>query len=147
MRHATALSLVSFALHFVWESIQCPLLYVHGSYDASWSGMIRATAGDVLLTWTIYAGVSAASARWRWDAEAWSARQWAVLIGVAIVLGIGVEVRALATGRWAYTPSMPVVPVLGVGLVPLAQLLILTPVGIRVAARFAPAAGTASPSR
>ena len=146
MRHATALSLVSFALHFVWESIQCPLLYVHGSYDASWCGMIRATAGDVVLTWAIYGSVGFASGRWRWD-EAWNKRQWTVLIAVAIVLGVGVEVRALATGRWTYTASMPVVPLLSVGLVPIAQLLILTPLCIRMATRVAPPAGAASPLR
>lgn len=147
MRHAVVLSLVSFALHFAWENVQCPLLYVHGSYDASWLGMVRATSGDVLLTWSIYASVAVVSGRWRWDAEPWSARAWAVLVAAAIVLGIAVEVQALATGRWTYTPSMPVSPGLGVGLVPVAQLLILTPGSIRLAARFARGPRTVSARR
>ena len=99
--------------------------------------MVRATSGDVLLTWVIFASIALVSSRWRWDADAWSAREWVALIAAAIAIGLAVEVHALATGRWAYMPSMPVVPGLGAGLVPVAQLLILTPASIRLAARFA----------
>lgn len=144
MRHAIVLSLVSFVLHFAWENVQCPLFYLHGSYDASWRGMVLATSGDLLLTWMIYASIATVSLRWRWDTAAWNALQWAALIAIAIALGLAVEVRALATSRWAYTPGMPLVPGLRVGLVPVAQLLILTPVSFALAARFAPGRRTAS---
>ncbi len=144
MRHAIVLSLVSFVLHFAWENVQCPLLFVHGSYDASWLGMVRATGGDVLLTWAIYASLAAASRRWRWDTGSWSTLQWTAWIAIAVALGVAVEVRALAAGRWAYTPSMVLVPGLRVGIVPVAQLLILTRVSFALAARFAPGPRTAS---
>ena len=137
MRHAIWLSITSFALHFLWESIQCPLLYVHGSCDASWLGMIRASLGDVVITWFIFGTVAAVSIRWRWDAERWDSRQWITLICIALVLGVGVELRALATGRWMYEPAMPVVPAVQVGIVPLLQLLVLSPVCFRFAARLA----------
>jgi ubiquinone/menaquinone biosynthesis C-methylase UbiE len=136
VRHAIVLSLVAFVLHFGWESVQCPLLYVHGSYDATWAGMLRASAGDVLLTWTIFAGVAAVSRRWRWDAAPWGSAQWAPLVGLALVLAVAVELRALATGRWSYQPAMPLVPLLKVGAVPLLQLLILSPLSFRVATRL-----------
>ena len=82
--------------------------------------------------------VAVVSGRWRWDAEPWSASGWAVFIVAAIVLGIAVKVQALATRRWIYTPNMPVSPALGVGFVPVAQLLILTSASVKLAARFVP---------
>jgi hypothetical protein len=54
----SGLSVISFTLHFVRESIQCPLQYVHGSYDASWRGMIRASLGDVVITLFIFETVA-----------------------------------------------------------------------------------------
>ncbi len=102
------------------------------------AGMVRAALGDVLLTWMIYACAAAAAGRWRWNAGASRGREWAVLVGAAISLGVAVEVWALASGRWTYTSGMPVLPGLRVGLVPIAQLLILTPMSIRMAAYVAP---------
>ena len=100
MRHAISLSTISFVLHFGWESIQCPFFYVHGSYDASWMGMVRASLGDVGIMWAIFVSVAVVSMRWRWDKEQWYSRQWIALTFSALALGAGVEVRALETGRW-----------------------------------------------
>lgn len=147
MRHVLLLSTIAFVLHFGWESVQCSLLYVHGTYDASWGGMVRAAFGDVLLTWMIYASVGVAAGRWRWDAGAWRARDWTVLAGAAIALAVAVEVRALSNGRWTYMSGMPTIPGLRVGLAPIAQLLILTPLSIRISSRFAPRQGDTSRDR
>lgn len=42
------------------------------------------------------------------------------------------EWRALATGRWSYTDGMPILPVLGVGLWPVLQLTLLTPIALGI---------------
>ncbi len=52
------------------------------------------------------------------------------------MLGLVVELRALETGRWTYEPAMPLVPELDVAVVPLVQLLILSPVAFRVSTRL-----------
>jgi hypothetical protein len=132
MRHAVYLSTISFVLHFGWESIQCPFFYVHGSYDVSWMGRVRASLGDVMITWAIFSVVAVVSMRWRWDSEQWYSRQWIGLTCTALALGASVEVRALETGRWMYEPAMPILPRPEVGLVPLLQLLVLSPVCIRL---------------
>jgi hypothetical protein len=46
---------------------------------------------------------------------------WAVPAFV-FIFAVVVEIQALATGRWAYAPAMPVLPILGVGVSPLLQL-------------------------
>jgi len=46
---------------------------------------------------------------------------WVIVLG-GLMLATGLEFWALATGRWAYGPLMPLVPWLGVGLTPFIQL-------------------------
>jgi hypothetical protein len=38
--------------------------------------------------------------------------------------------------RWAYTPQMPLVPGLGIGIVPITQMLVLPPLIFRVVAAW-----------
>ncbi len=51
-------------------------------------------------------------------------------LNVAVGLVITIILEALATGpleRWSYTSSMPTLPVLGTGLLPLLQWILLPP--------------------
>ena len=54
-----------------------------------------------------------------------------VLVGALIVMAV--ESWGLSTGRWQYTESMPRVPILGLGLVPLLQMPILAPITMGMA--------------
>ena len=125
--HAALLSLLAFVVHLAWEIVQCPVFFVHGTYDPTWKGMVKAAIGDVAITWLIYVSVAAVSRCWRWDRRTWRVAQWLTLVAAALAIGMYVEWRGLRTGRWRYTDAMPVIPGLEVGLVPLAQLLLLTP--------------------
>ena len=49
--------------------------------------------------------------------------------GIAILI----ERRALALGLWAYTPITPILPGVGVSLVPIIQLLLITPAAFLLA--------------
>lgn len=60
---------------------------------------------------------------------------YALMATVGVVIAVLIERHALATGRWAYTDWMPVLPVLDVGLVPVLQMLIVPAVVFRVAVR------------
>jgi hypothetical protein len=131
--HAFALTLVAFVLHFVWENIQCPIFFEHGSYDASLGGMALATLGDVGITWALYAAVAVVSRQWRWSAQGWSWRQWVTLLGLALAIGWAIEARALARHRWSYKAFTPLLPSMNVSVIPLLQLLVLTPLAFRLA--------------
>lgn len=144
--HAVVLSGLAFVFHFVWENVQCPLFFEHGSYDASLWGMTVATLGDVVLTWIIYAVAALVSREWRWTSDPWSWVQIVALVVTALALGIAVEVHALHTGRWFYKDITPVLPFLGVSIIPLLQLLILSPIVFALAERLTGRRGPSSES-
>jgi len=137
VRHALTLSALTFALHLVWEQVQCPLFYVHGSFDASHAGMALATLGDVGLTWWLYGLVAAGTRRWRWARRGWSAPQLTGLLVAAAFTALAVEGIALNLGWWGYLDTMP--RLAGLGLVPVAQLVLLTPLVIWLTERTMPA--------
>ncbi len=138
MRHVIWLTGLSFAAHLAWELAQCSLLYVHDGYAVGVGGMLLATLGDVFLTWTIFAIVAATARCWRWDARTWRALEWSAVLAMSAVLAVIVEWRGLGRGAWTYLPQMPTLPLLGVGVVPVIQLVLLTPLLFRLAAKWAP---------
>ncbi|HEY5626388.1 MAG TPA: hypothetical protein VIR79_00440 [Nitrospira sp.] len=131
--YGLCLSLVSFAFHFIWELFQCPIFYVHGTFDATMWGMTMAGLGDVCLTWIVYGGVATASRNLSWVESSWSGLQWTAMTLIAIAVAIFVEKRALAQGAWSYTDLAPILPVAEVSAVPILQLTLLTPASFAVA--------------
>jgi len=132
MKHAAILSVIAFLLHFAWENVQCPLFFVHGTYDATWRGMTTATLGDVVITWALYGSIAAARRDWRWAAAGWKLRDWVLFVAVALLIGFAIELRALGQDRWAYRVGTPLVPGTRVSIIPLLQLLLLTPAVIQL---------------
>ena len=62
---------------------------------------------------------------------------YAVMLLVGLVIGVGIEwLAVVVTNRWDYTVRMPLVPLLGVGLVPVAQMLVLPPLIFRLVAAW-----------
>lgn len=128
------LGLFAFLLHFTWEMLQVP--FFRGMEDAAhWRATVtclRTAGGDVVITLLAYAAVT-----WRTD------RGW--LLGqspgprfafVGSALGIATVLELLSVHvweRWTYAPEMPVL--LGVGLAPLLQWLLLPPLILWLARR------------
>ena len=112
-------------LNFPWEVLQAPLFV--GMADSPFidavQGCARATLGDaviVLLAYWIVSGI-VGSRHWIISSDS---RQ--LLLFVAIGLFITAAIEWLATHgywiqSWTYAPAMPVVPGIGVGIVPLLQ--------------------------
>lgn len=61
-------------------------------------------------------------AHWFYDPRI---QDYAIMGVTGFVVGVSVELWALDAGRWAYNAWMPLVPVLGVGLAPVTQMLVL----------------------
>jgi hypothetical protein len=92
--------------------------------------------GDMAITFAVY-GLGALAARqvgWGMTGR-WNVYAAAALLGGACA--VAVEWRALAVGRWSYASAMPIVPLLDVGLWPVLQLTLLTPLALWLAARWA----------
>ena len=61
---------------------------------------------------------------WKWPIQLTLMKGlYLILTGAGIAIVI--EITALAAGRWAYTSLMLVIPALNIGLVPVAQFVVL----------------------
>lgn len=126
-----------FLAHFVWEMLQVPLFT--GMAEASHGSMVwlctRATGGDVLILLASFWLASTACGNRQWLLEG-DRKPAVILVITALVVTIVLE--RLATGplaRWAYADSMPIIPLLGVGLAPLLQWLLMSPLIMWLARR------------
>ena len=117
--------LVSFALNYVWEMLQMPFYEGMSFSDpSSYFRCLVAGIGDAAIVVGIFilGRILFRSSKWPQRIDAIKALCLALVgAGIAIV----VEIAALNSSRWAYSPLMPCIPVLQVGLVPVVQLMIL----------------------
>ncbi|MBI4475114.1 MAG: hypothetical protein HY646_20780 [Acidobacteria bacterium] len=90
--------------------------------------MMLTTLGDVGMTWLAQLILAAFCKDWLWAIKPWSARTWTIMEAAAIIMSVSVEAYALATGRWAYTPSNPRIPGTSVSVIPVLQLMLLFPI-------------------
>lgn len=119
----------AFLLNLAWEFGVCELFYVEKLFPQTPGGMLWVTAGDVIMTLVIFVlSVRVRSRGLRYG----SAAGWGVLLAAIV------ELHALRTDRWGYTGLMPVIPPLGVGVLPLVQLALLPVLSIALAERSAP---------
>ena len=121
------ISIFAFLLNFVWELLQISLFA--GAADFQYYQLIlhctKATFGDVVISLFAFAGACLVT----------RSRMWIISMnksGVASFLAIGLVItivfELLATGplnRWEYSELMPMVPIIGVGVSPVAQWVIL----------------------
>lgn len=122
-------------LNLIWEILQLPAyrIWTSGSPRFIAFAVVHCTIGDVLIGTTTFAIALIVTragplATWRPGAVA----------GVATALGVGytvfsewlnVEVRR----SWAYSDLMPVLPVVGTGLAPLAQWIVIPGLALAIA--------------
>ena len=120
------------AAHLSWEILQLPLYTIWAEETPGYIAFAVAhcTAGDMLIAGATLALALVLAGRGDWPAERfWPVAMLATVFGVAATIYIewlNTSVRL----AWAYTEAMPVVPVLETGLTPLAQWLLLPPLGL-----------------
>lgn len=127
-----ALFVISVLLNFPWEVAQMPL-YVD---DVNWFEFalhcIIPSLGDGLIVLLIFCVGWVARGRSDWaDRPGWAG--YALMMITGFVIAVIVEWVALhGLQRWSYTASMPLLPGLGIGAVPVLQMLILPPIIFRM---------------
>lgn len=124
----------SVLFNYLWELVQSPLYTGLGSFHTMWWHCFVASLGDGLLTLLIVAAGWMTLRRAHWFLHP-GVRGYVLMLMVGLLIGVSVEWGAVhMAGRWIYTAYMPLVPGLGVGLIPVAQMLLLPPLVFRVVA-------------
>ena len=116
----------AFLLNFVWELLQAPFFEPLRDLP-HWEGVKLcglATVGDAAIMLVAFWFVAAVPQSRAWILNP-RRRDLAVFVVLGIVITIGLERSALATGRWRYSEAMPVIPIIEVGLTPILQWSVL----------------------
>ena len=118
---------VGAAVHLLWEIVQLPLytLWRTGTRGEQAFAVIHCTGGDVLI-----AGSSLLMALLAAGHRSWPAIGFFKVAGLTVVIGIGYTIYSewLNTSvrlSWSYSELMPIVPVIGTGLSPLLQWVVV----------------------
>ncbi len=125
---ATNVFAFAFLLNLPWELLQVPFFSALPE-SSHWGGIVqcgRAALGDAVITVSAFAMVAARHGR-HWIRELTFKR---VAIFVVLGLVVTVIIEALSTGplgRWTYADSMPTLPLLGTGVLPIVQWVLLPP--------------------
>ena len=122
------------AVNYPWELAQAPLYEWAGeSRNALWHCFVAAL-GDGVLVLLIFAAGLVVLRRTDWF-ERRGVRGYLVMLAAGPVIAIAVEWAAVhVIQRWAYTDQMPRIPGLNIGIVPVAQMLVLPPLIFRIVA-------------
>ncbi|WP_254432195.1 hypothetical protein [Aquisalimonas sp. 2447] len=121
--------LFAFLVNYPWEFLQVP--FFAGMPTAGhWDAILfctRATGGDALIALAGYWVVA-----FFWGNRYWILQPRLPHLGVFIAVGIAITIvfewhATEIAQRWIYAEHMPVLPVLGTGLLPLLQWALLPP--------------------
>jgi len=129
--------IVAVLLNYLWELAQAPLYVGMEDYNAGllWHCFV-ASLGDGIMVLLIVAAVRFTLRESDWFLRP-GVRGYLVTLTAGFLLAVLVEwVAVYVLNRWEYTKNMPKVPGLGIGLVPIAQMLFLPPLIFRIVAVF-----------
>lgn len=126
---------ISLLLNFVWENLQAPL---YQGYSNFWQHLLIcsiASLGDVLIILVLYFVLATINRDLLWITKMRRSDIVMVMI-LGILIAVGIEKWALATGRWQYGSAMPLIPDVEVGLLPILQMAILPLLTFYIAKRI-----------
>ena len=119
--------LTSLALNYPWELAQLRFYAETGGLSAMWWHCFKSSVVDAFLVLIILSTGRLLFGEWDWFSRG-SARRCLYILIAGTFVGIGVEwVGWRLLGRWKYDVSMPLIPIFGVGLVPVLQMVVLPP--------------------
>jgi hypothetical protein len=124
----------SLALHAVWEVTQLPLYTLWSETIGTQAfAIVHCTIGDVMIAALSLLVALFAIGRADWPASG-APQTWLLLL----VLGAGYTVysewlNVNVRGSWAYAPAMPTLPILGTGLAPVLQWIVVPTLSLRLA--------------
>jgi hypothetical protein len=119
--------------NLVWEMAHLPLytLWVDGTWGEIAYAVLHCTAGDVMI-----AGVCLLLSLAVVGRNTWPLQRFGAVAAAAIILAVGYTIfsewlNTEVRESWAYRDAMPRLPVLGTGLTPVLQWIVVPVLGFR----------------
>lgn len=124
-RLVLAIFLTAAVLNFGWEMAQM-FAYMHATRMSvvALLSCSLAAIGDAAYTVVLYCAGKVASANECWPLRL-SAKSSLMILLAGFVTAVLIERLGIYAALWRYADSMPVLPVLNVGVLPVLQLMIL----------------------
>jgi hypothetical protein len=126
---------VSIAAHLIWEILQLPLytLWSKGTFPKIVFAVVHCTIGDVMIAGLSLLVALATVATSRWPA-AGVTRVWVASLAMGVSYTIFSEwLNTRVRESWGYSELMPLVPVIGTGLAPLLQWIVVPTLAMWIA--------------
>lgn len=118
------ITILAFLLNFAWELSHCPLYKGCGYNFSHITFLALASLADAILAVLLYFSFALVYRNGMWAHSLTITRVfWLMVVG-----GTGAvvsEMAHLAAGNWVYTASMPLIPGIGVGVLPVLQFTVL----------------------
>ena len=118
--------------NLIWEFAQLPLytIWWEGTAEEIVFAALHCTAGDIVIATMSLIGAIILVGGQRWPQSRFGAVAW-VAVGAGLCYTVFSEwLNTEIRGSWAYADAMPQLPVIGSGVAPLAQWLILPVLGL-----------------
>jgi len=124
------ISIFGFLLNFVWEIWQAPLFQSMDrlTHFEATLHCTRAALGDVVILLIVFWIISLTA----------KSRHWIIypkiiqvigFIAIGVVITVVIEAIAIhVLNRWQYATAMPTLPILGTGIAPILQWVIIPPI-------------------
>lgn len=133
-RRLVALFFGGAALGLLWERLQFRFYLHEGGAGLIWSHVSFAAIADGMLMLLVYVAGWLRTRDDRWHTHPGPAG-YATIVATAIVFALLSETAGLyVVHRWSYTPAMPLVPGLRIGVLPLLGAVIVPLVVLRIVA-------------
>lgn len=130
-RYIVILVIIAFLMHLFWENAQAPLFAGYQSFSQHFPICFIGTIGDVVITLFVLVFI-----RLLKKDSPQTIDDFLALAIIGFIVGVAIEQNALLIGKWNYTSTMPVIPWIRVGLMPVIQMIILLPLSFYLAKLF-----------
>ena len=126
-RTIVTIFVVSVMVNYPWELVQTPLYEGMDDFSRMLWHCFSASLGDGLLVLLIFGVGWLLTGQQEWFINP-GGRGYTIMLASGLVIAVAVEwVAVQIAGQWGYSDRMPIIPLLGIGLAPVAQMLLLPP--------------------
>jgi hypothetical protein len=131
--------LASAVLHLAWEIVQLPLYSIWSEPISKRAfAVVHCTLGDLMI-----AGLTLLTAFAMLGTSSWPRSGTRAVWLLLLILGVGYTVysewlNVSVRGSWSYADMMPVIPLLGTGLTPLLQWIVVPTAALWIAVGRSP---------